>query len=88
MCSIHRFKNLPYAKQMSALRSHGVHLDLYRSDGVNIIALYALEDFYVELCVAKSHGVSGIKSFSSTKKLAPYLSQVNIDSVMILLSFL
>lgn len=88
MLTIHRFKNLIQEEQIDVMRQYGVHLDLYRQTVECLIALYALEDFYIELHIARhTDHILTIKSFSGTKKLAPYLDQVNIDPLTILLSY-
>lgn len=84
MVTLHQFKNLRQEHQINCLKKYGAYLDLFRKKGNDTIALYALQSFYVELHIAKqSDHILSIKSFSSIKRLAPYLKQVNIDALTI-----
>jgi hypothetical protein len=88
MVTIHQFKNLRQEHQIDCLKEFGAFLDLYRKQEENIVALYALESFYVELHIAKrSDRILEIRSFSNVKKLSPYLEQVNINAVTTLLAY-
>lgn len=73
--------------QVEELQQAGVPLELSRFNKNVEIFLYALHGFYVELYVqVNSNELLLIKSFTSEKKLEPYLHQVNISEIRHLLS--
>ncbi len=73
--------------QINQLSLHGIGLDLaYCTKGAEAV-LFAYLDFYVELVVEKyTDEILSINCFSSTKKLEPYLHQVDITDITSLLA--
>lgn len=87
MFPFHRFKSLSVAMQVEELSRHGVALDLAYSIQQTEAVLFAYHDFYVELVVIKyTDEILAIKCFKSTKKLEPYLHQVDIAKITALLT--
>ena len=54
-----------------------------RFDEENTIVLYQVDCFYVEVFYnRKNNTITRLRSFASTEQLAPYLKQINIDSLI------
>jgi hypothetical protein len=87
MYSFHRFKVLPAEQQIEQLSLHGIALDLASSIKSAETVLFAYNDFYVELMVIKcTDEIHSLKCFKSTKRLEPYLHQVDITEITALLA--
>jgi hypothetical protein len=81
------FKALSQEMQIEQLGLHGIGLDLERWNRGKEAVLFAYGSFYVELLVERyTDEILGVKCFQSTKWLAPYLHQVNIDEITSLLT--
>ena len=87
MYAYHTFKKLPAELQIDQLSLYGIALDLaYDNKGAEAV-LFAYHDFYVELVVEKYiDEILSIKSFRSTKRLRPYLEQIDISEINALLA--
>ena len=87
MYTFHRFKKLPAEKQIEELSLHGVPFDLaYVTNGAEAV-LFGYHDFYVELVVEKyTDDILALRCFQNTKKLLPYLQQINISEITALLA--
>lgn len=87
MHSFHHFKSLPTDLQIHHLNRKGVPLDLAHTTKSTEAILFAYNGFYVELVVEQATDeILAIRSFRSTKKLEPYLLQVDIQEIIFLLS--
>jgi hypothetical protein len=87
MYSFHRFKMLPAEVQIDQLYLHGIGLDLACCSKGTEAVLFAYHDFYVELTVAKyTDEILSIQCFHSTRKLVPYLHQIDITEITVLLA--
>jgi hypothetical protein len=76
-----QFKLLIEEEQVRILVERGVYLDS-RSTSDYHIALYQVDGFYIELYHRnEEHEVVKMIGFSSTKRLEPYLSQIDIASL-------
>lgn len=88
MYSFHAFKRLPAERQMDELNAHGIGLDLACAVRNAEAVLFAYNNFYVELlleCV--SDEILSLTCFKSPKKLDPYLQQVDISEITVLLTY-
>ena len=85
--SFHRFKALSAEAKIEQLSLHGNCLDLaYPTQGAEAV-LFTYRDFYVELVVEKfTDEILGIRCFHGTKKLEPYLLQIDISEINALLA--
>lgn len=87
MYSFHRFQNLPANLQIDQLSVHGIVLDLAHSIKGAEAVLFAYHDFYVELLMVKqTDEILSLRCFKSTKKLEPYLRQIDITEITVLLA--
>lgn len=76
------FRLLTDNEQINLLYTNGVYVGKRRVKG-QVVVLYQLEDFYVEIYYKKyRHHVSCIHIFLTTALLQPYLDQVNIDDLI------
>jgi hypothetical protein len=76
------FRLLTGNEQIKLLYAYGVYVGKRRVKG-QVVVLYQLEDFYVEIYYKKyRHYVSSIHSFCSTALLNPYLDQINIEDLI------
>ena len=76
------FKLLSQREQLDLLYEQGVYIGK-RRQGETTILLYQLESFYVEIFYSKyRYHVLAVRSFSSMHRLDPYLSQVNVESLV------
>ena len=68
--------------QVHALSLHGIGLDLaYATKGAEAV-LFAYNDFYVELVVEKfTDEILALRCFRSTKRLDPYLKQIDLTEI-------
>jgi hypothetical protein len=86
MISVHQFKHADIQSKSCYLNGNGVYLDICIHKDNAIVALYGLHGYYVEVCYEKeSNMINKIKCFTSLKKLDPFLKQVNIDEIILLL---
>lgn len=84
--AFHQFKMLNTYVQITHLNESGISLDLYYSCGNREHVLFAYNNFYVELIVEKiTDEIITLHCFQSVKKLSPYLDQINISPITILL---
>lgn len=68
--------------QTRLLYRDGVYIGK-RNDGRNILVLYQLAGFYVEISYSKYRCIiADLKCFASTSKLDPYLQNVNIEELV------
>ena len=68
--------------QTRILYKDGVYIGK-RKDGSNIIVLYQLAGFYVEISYSKYRCIiADLKCFTSTRKLAPFLQNINIEELV------
>lgn len=82
MITFHQFKSLPFEAQLDEMAKDAVSLDLFITRQHCEIALFSLNDFYVELHVQRyTDEINGVSSFKSLQKLDAYLHQVNIDEI-------
>lgn len=69
-------------KQITLLYKDGVYIGK-RYYGNATMVLYQLAGFYVEISYRKYRCIiSGIKCFTSTKILTPYLGQIDIEELV------
>ena len=87
MYSFHCFKGLGIELQMEALSLCGIPLDLACVIGSTEAVLFAYNDFYVELVVEKiTDEIISLHCFKSIGKLSPYLHQIDIGEISVLLT--
>ena len=73
--------------QIDVLNQEGIALDLACTAKTAEGVLFAYNDFYVELVVEKySDEILALKCFKSTRRLHPYLPQVDISQITSLLA--
>ena len=73
------FEFLPEAEQLDVIQEDGVYIGKRWRKNFSIL-LYQVNDFYVEVIYSKYRCyVSNIRCFSSTDLLEPYLEQVDIE---------
>jgi hypothetical protein len=83
----HHFKMLPEEKQLEQLTRHGIALDLWYCIHGTEAVLFAYHSFYVELVVEKyTDEILSVNCFQSTRKLRPYLQQIDISEINVLLA--
>jgi hypothetical protein len=88
MLSIHQFRRLSLNQKLITLDRKAIDLSVALVTGTESRMLFSLYGFYVEVIFIKaSPQIKMVRSFSSTKYLNPYLEQINIDDLTILLSF-
>lgn len=84
--SFHSFKRLPADVQIDQLSVNGVALDLAYTVRSTEAVLFAYNNFYVELIVERYiDEILALKCFKSLKRLEPYLQQVDISEISVLL---
>lgn len=88
MYTFYQFKALSAETQIEELSFYGISLDLaYDTEGAEAV-LFAYHDFYVELVVEKyTDDILTITCFRHTKKLEPYLCQIDLTEINVLLAF-
>lgn len=78
--TLYEFNALP-EKDKEIATMNGDFLADRRDAGLTI-ALYAVSDFYVELTYdSQANAITGLNSFRSLQRLAPYLAQVKFDQL-------
>lgn len=86
MISFLQFNRRDIQSKSNYLNNHGVCLNMSIHRGVFIVTLFDLHGFYVEVCYEKeTNMISRINSFASLKKLEPFLKQINIEEIILLL---
>lgn len=69
-------------RQTSRLYKDGVYIGK-RNDGNEVVVLYQLDGFYVEIFYRKYRRIiSHLKFFTSTEKLTPYLQHLDIEELI------
>lgn len=87
MYSFPCFKALDNEAQIEELSLRGIALDLTYAIADTEAVLFAYNDFYVELVVEKiSDEIISLRCFKSVRKLAPYLHQIDIGEISVLLT--
>ena len=80
--TLYDFRLMCEKKQVSFLYRDGVYIGK-RYDGNATVVLYQLAGFYVEISYRKYRRIiSTIECFTSTKKLTPYLEQIDIEELV------
>jgi hypothetical protein len=75
---LYEYNVLPDVKKTQLLWDNGVFL-MNREDDNQLVNLYALFDFYVEVYyMQKSNEIKRIKTFKSINPLQPYLDRINL----------
>ena len=88
MLTMHQFKRLCIDTKLILLEKHGIDLSLALFTKEEASLLYCLFDFYVKVVFRKaSVQIKSVTCFTDVKKLEPFLSQINIDAVTILLAY-
>jgi hypothetical protein len=78
---IHLFEDFDLNTKACITWQRGVHL-CYRAHGPYYMALYRLDDFYVEIQYHTCFdGVASINTFKCEDQLQPYLDKVDIDNL-------
>jgi hypothetical protein len=73
------YENLPEAEQLELIQNDGVYIGKRWNKKISIL-LYQINDFYVEVIYRKYRCyVDRIRCFRSTMLLEPYLDQVDIE---------
>lgn len=81
MISIKDFNTLPYDKKCDFITVFADYL-AHRTEDGHKYYLYHLNGYYIEVIYIPSHKrVAQIRAFTTSRWLAPYLSQVNIDEL-------
>ncbi len=76
---LYDFKTLDPITQLEIVIERGVLL-LDRNEGNRGFLLYQVDNFYAEVMLELTcHEISGLKSFTSTDLLEPYLENININ---------
>jgi len=87
MLSIHQFKRLNLKQKLFAIDRKGVDLSVALFAEKETSTLYWLNNFYVEIVFEKgTQRIESVRGFTDTKRLNPYLDQINIGELTILLS--
>ena len=82
MYSFHQFKTLSGEIQVNELSLYGIGLDLACAVNGAEAALFAYNDFYVELVVETfTDDILALRCFRSTRKLDRYLKQIDISEI-------
>ena len=87
MYSFRRFQKLPSETQIEQVSVHGIALDLVCSGETEESVLFAYNDFYIELMMAKcTDEILSLRCFRRVKKLERYLHQIDISEITVLLA--
>lgn len=79
--NFYEFLDLDDRGKAFAIWHYGVYL-MCRTFNGDLHKLYAIEDFYVEVCQSSENQMaSQINSFESVDFLEPYLDQINLDDL-------
>jgi hypothetical protein len=73
------FECLPEAEQLTLIQEDGIYIGKKWENNLSIL-LFQIEDFYIEVIYRKYRCyVSSIRCFTSTAFIEPYLEQVDIE---------
>lgn len=76
------FRLLNNTDQINLLYKDGVFIGKRKENG-KVVLLYQLEGFYVEIFYEEYRKyIRHINCFESTKKLTPYLKQINVEELI------
>ncbi len=79
--NINEFKNYDKTQQAEALWESGI-IVAYMKDEIFMYILYQIESFYVEVKYHISKNtIKGLKCFSDTEQLKPYLNLIDISNL-------
>lgn len=79
---IHLFENLNAETKACLTWKKGVHV-AYRSEGKYYMALYRLNNFYVEIQYHTCYdGIACIKTFNNEDQLQSYLNAIDLSSLL------
>ena len=88
MLTLHQFKRLCIDSKLILLDKHCIDLSLALFTKEEASLLFYLFDFYVKVVFKKaSVQIKSVTCFKDVKKVEPFLEQVNIDDVTILLAY-
>ncbi|MCB0689308.1 MAG: hypothetical protein KDC53_22375 [Saprospiraceae bacterium] len=80
--NFYEFLDLDERGKAFAIWHYGVFL-MSRTFNGDLHKLYAIEDFYVEVCHNSDNQIAEkINSFESVEFLDPYLDQINLDDLI------
>ena len=86
MIYLHEFRCLPVNKQFYILDKCGIELSALFTRKESKV-LFSLYNFYVEIVyIRASSEIKSLLAFSDMDRLEPYLEQINIDGLTIILS--
>ena len=81
-----QFNRLQEAQQYDLLEKQGTYLQVYQRVGPVKMALFALYSFYVEVHLHQVHDtLLKATAFSDYKKLDPYVKELDITDIYVLL---
>ena len=84
--SAQQFNHLSESQQYDLLEKRGVYLQVYQRVGPVKMALFALFSFYVEVHLHQVHDtLLKATAFSDYKKLDPYVKELDITDIYVLL---
>ena len=86
MVYLHDFRQLPVNKQYYILDKCGIELSaLFTRKEAKV--LFSLYNFYVEIIYLRaSREIKSLSSFLDVDRIEPYLEQINIDELTMILS--
>lgn len=80
--TLYQFNSLSFAEKGRVVIDKGEFIACRKEDRFSI-ALYQLESFYVEVYYHPAlNEIQRFRAFSSTSQLEPYLSKIDIESVL------
>ncbi len=86
LLSFHQFKSLPSYVQITHLNESAIAMDVYFTTGKKDFVLFAYNGFYIELIVeALTDEIQQVRCFKNTRNLDPYLEQIDISEIALLL---
>lgn len=86
-CSLRRFQSLSLYQKLRFLHDHATPLKINYQAASTEADLYCYSDYYIELIAeSRTNEVLRVNAFRSLKKLMPYLSQIDIGEITVLLS--
>lgn len=84
--SFHQFKAAHSYVQITHLNESGISLDVFYYCGNREVVLFAYHNFFIELIVEKqTDEIVDVRCFKASKRLQPYLPQINISEITALL---
>ena len=79
--TLYEYKALDECEQHEAIWDNGVHIG-ERKEGEYLVILYQLFSFYVEVRYhMRDNVLKGLRSFSSTEQLKPYLDIIDLGNL-------